>query len=216
MVLVTASISVTVVAAVLLTTPWLRAPWRTGPGPSQARRFLADEMPVWVGELEPGVLGVLGPVWGQDEPDLEHDRRLNEQLGLEAEQGLAWYHLLLFNRAEEARDVSLADGALRIRPSVGAERVELRSLAGLVARGEAQVAPSLAAVLSARGALSETVEIPAGWMADLLVAFDRHVPLGEAVEVATRQGAALEQRPMTRRDLDRLVEDPDRALLEDL
>jgi len=216
LVLVTASISVTVVAAVLLTTPWLRGPWSGGPGPGHARRHLAETMQVWTGDLAPGVVGLLGPVWGQDGPDREHDRRLNEQLALPAGTELAWYHLLLFNRSEEDREVSLADGALTIRPAEGEGPVALTSLARRVARGEARVAPSLAAVLHARGALSETVTVPAGWMADLLVAFERRVPLEEAFEVATAEGASFTRRPMTRRELDRLVEDPATTLVEDL
>lgn len=216
LVLVTASISVTVVAAVLLTTPWLRAPWGNDPGPSLARRHLAGELQVWVGDVAPDVTGLLGPVWGEDEPDRAHDRRLNEQLGLSEGQGLAWYHLLLFNRSDAPQQVSLADGALVIRPVGGAGPSALRSLVGLVARGEARVAPSLASVLTARGALSEAVEIPAGWMADLLVAFDRRIPLDEAAEVATATGSAFRRRPMTRRDLEALVEDPASERLEDL
>ncbi len=214
--LVTASISVTVVAVVLLTTSWLRAPWGSRPGAPHARRHLAREMQVWVGDVAPGVVGLLGPVWGEKGPDLAHDARLNEQLGLSEGRSLAWYHLLLFNRSEEARRISLADGALTIRPPDGEDRVSLRNLAGLVSRGEAEVAPSLAAVLSVRGTLSEAVEVPAGWMADLLVAFDRRVELDQAVEVATAAGAAFERRPMTRRELDDLVEDPASAQLEDL
>ena len=216
LVLVTASISVTVVAAVLLTTPGLRAPWGSEPGPALARRHLAGELQVWIGDVAPGVLGLLGPIWGEEKPDRAHDARLNEQLGLIGEEGLAWYHLLLFNRSDAVQRVSLADGALVIRPAQGDGRAELRSLVGLVARGEARVAPSLATVLTARGALSETVEIPGGWMADLLVAFDRRVPLDEAAEVATATGTAFRRRPMTRRDLDDLVEDPASARLEDL
>lgn len=216
LVLITASISVTVVAAVLLTTPWLRAPWDSEPGPVQERRFLAEQVQVWVGDLAPGVVGLLGPVWGQIEPDRAHDTRLNQQLGLEGDGELAWYHLLLFNRSDAAQTVSLADGALTIRPPDGADPVALRSLAGLVARGEARVAPSLAAVLAARGALSETVEVPAHTMADLLVAFDRRVALDQAVDVTTRAGVSLRRRPKTRRDLDELVEDPTSAGVEDL
>lgn len=216
LVLVTASISVTVVAAVLLTTPWLRGAWDREPGPGHARRRLAETMQVWVGDVAPGVVGVLGPVWGQEGPDREHDRRLNEQLGLAQGRDLAWYHLLLFNRSEEDREIGLQDGALVIRPAGEGDPVGLTSVAALVARGEVRVAPSLAAVLRARGALSETVTVPAGWMADLLVAFERRVPLADAVQVATAAGSAFERRPMTRRDLDRLVEEPDRARIEDL
>jgi hypothetical protein len=216
LVLITASISVTVVAAVLLTTPWLRAPWGSEPGPAQERRHLADALQVWVGDVAPDVRGLLAPVWGEEEPDRAHDARLNEQLGLTGARALAWYHLLLFNRSEAPQRVSLADGALLIRPAGGASRVALRNLAGLVARGEARVAPSLAAVLTARGALSESVEVPAGWMADLLVAFDGRVPLAEAFGVATSTGSVFTRRPMTRRELDELVEDPAGPRLEDL
>ena len=53
-------------------------------------------------------------------------------------------------------------------------------------------------------------------MADLLVAFDGHVPLAQALEVATAAGSVFTRRPMTRRELDELVEDPAGPRLEDL
>ncbi len=227
-VLITASLSVTVVVAVFLTSPYLSSLFRTQPGPTVPRHALAPKIDVWVGEIEPGLVAVLGPVWGEAGPDAAHDARLNEELALPEGTDFGWYQLLVFNVGKEERRLTLPDGALRIRvkreadaegagAAAGAvDAVSFRSLAPLIARGEASPSPGLATVLRARGTLGESVTIPAGWMADLLVPFDRRVALDRALEVASATGSTFRRRPMERRKLEALVEDPSHALVEDL
>lgn len=215
-VLVTATVSVTVVLVVLVTSPWIGLTFRTEPGPGQARRRLASKVDVWVGDLAPGVVGVLSPVWGEPEPDREHDARLNEELALMAPRKLAWFHLLVFNTSGEEQTIALGEGALVIRPPDGGAAGTLQSVAALVECGEARLTPALRLVLEARGALRDSVTVPAGWMADLLVAFDRRVELDQAVEVACAGGETFRRRPMSRRDLEGLVESPDASVLDDL
>ena len=215
-VLITSSFALTAVVVVIATTPILMGVFPSEPGPTLERRRLATEVSVWVGEIAPGISAVLSPVWGEPGPDAAHDRRLNEELELPEGWALAWSHLILFNTTGEDQTVNLSDGALLIQSETGAEPTALRSLAPLVARGEASLSPGLLAVLGVRGSLAEAVTVPAGWMADLLVPFERRVALDDAVEVASATGAVFRRRPMERRELEALVEDPTDEAIEDL
>jgi hypothetical protein len=204
-VLLTATLCVTVVLMVWVTTPWLRAAiFRDEPGPGHARRLPPTEIAVWAGEVVPGVKGLLGPVWGDPEPDRFHD----EALALPNAGGLAWYRLLLFNTSAEERTVPLVDGTLSIRPAGSDADVALRSLASMVRRGEVRIPEGRRAMLEALGALDESVRIPAGSMASLLIPFTRRVDLAVAQAVATEDGSEFHRRPMARADLQALLYDP--------
>jgi hypothetical protein len=211
-VLLTATVCVTVVAVLWVTTPGLReAVFPAESGPARARHLPPSEVAVWAGEVVPGVKGLLGPVWGDPDPDRRHDEGLNESLRARPE-GLAWYRLLLFNTSGEDRTVRLGDGTLTIRPSSaapGAESVApLRSLVSMERRGDVTIPPGRRAVLEALGALGESVRIPAGSMASLLIPFTRRVDLADAQAVATEDGSAFRRRPMPRAELHALLYDP--------
>lgn len=218
-VLITASCSVTVVLIVLLTTPWIRARLVGGAGPERARRQMASQVPVWVGPIAPSVKGVLSDVWGDLASDREHDLVLRAELGLPPDADLAFYHLLLFNLSDEERTVELGDGALRVMPrdADGAGGVvTLRSLAALARAGDARPTSTARAVLGPRGVFHDAVKLPAGMMADLLVAFERRVDLDGPVTVASADGTAFHRRRMPRRDFEALIEAPDAGRLRDL
>jgi hypothetical protein len=208
-VLLTATVCLTLVLLVAVTTPGLReALVREEAGPEQARRLPPAEIAVWAGEVVPGVKGLLGPVWGDPVPDAFHDHRLNESLALSAGEGLAWYRLLLFNTSDEERTVHLGDGAIAIRPPGVASPVPLRSLASMERRGEVRVPDGRRALLESLGALEDSVRVPAGSMASLLLPFTARVDLGAAQAVATGDGTEFHRRPMPRAELQALLYDP--------
>jgi hypothetical protein len=215
-VLVAATASLTVVAVVFLTTPWLRRSLGGDPGPERARRALADELSVWVGDLGGGLTAVLSAVWGDAEPDLAHDGYLNEGLALAGERRLAYYRLLLFNTSAEPRTVSLADGTLSIRRPGGRGDVPMQSVPGLVAAGEADPAPALARVLQSLGTLQDSVTVPGGESASLVVAFSSRVDLASADGVAAGSGATFRRRRILRRDFESLLAEPDEQRLRGL
>jgi len=215
-VLVTATLSTTVVAGVLLTSPWLLGTREPLPGAERALRRLAPEVAAWVGEVEPGLKAVLAPVWGEPGADRAHDETLNDALGLAGDRRLAFYRLLLLNLGEAARTLDLDDGALAVRGPDGGPPVALLSLAGLVERGEAKPSRALAVVLGGEGALRRRVEVPPAHMAVLLVALTRRVDLGAAVEVAAANGAGFHLRRMSRRDLETLLARPEAGRVEEL
>jgi hypothetical protein len=215
-VLVTATVSLTVVAAVFLSNPWMGARLGSSSRPAIARRHLASEIDVWVGELAPNLKAVLRPVWGEAAADLAHDQTLNDDLELGGDEGLAFYRLLIFNLGEETRTVPLGAGALEIRLAPPRPPVALQSVADLVAAGRISPSPAMQAVLEGQGTLRRSVEIPAGRMADLLVAFEQRVALGDATEVRGTDGVAFARRPMSRGDLEALVEVPDAKRIREL
>ncbi len=212
----TATLSLTIVAAVLLSSPFFGLSLRSRSGPGIARHTLAPEVVVWVGDLAPGLKGVLSPVWGERAADLDHDRTLNEGLGLSSTASLAFYRLLLFNTSDEERTVSLADGALSIEAPGGGGPAHLRSVAALVRKGDAAPSAALTTVLEGEGTLEDRVVLPAGTMADLVVAFERRVALDEAESVRAADGATFARRRMERQILEALLENPDSAQIRDL
>ena len=216
-VLIASTVSLTIVTIVLVTSPVFQPTYDTTPGPARPRHELPERVAVWVGDLDGGVRAVLAPVWGDPEPDRLHDRTLNEGLGIPMASALAFYELLLFNTSDETQRVALDDAALSIQPSEeGASPVPLRSVAKLVDRGVASPSPALAVVLKGRGTLLDAVELEAGAMASLLVAFQRRVDLDAAGQVGTADGKAFRRRPMARRELEDLVLDPTQREVENL
>jgi hypothetical protein len=214
LVLLSSALCLGVVLYVLVSRPELIRGVMDGVGPAHARRHAPPSVDVWVGEVAPGLKGVLSAVWNDPEPDLLHDREINEGLDLEGE-GYAFYRLLLFNTAQEERTVLLEDGALRIQEADGAP-VPLLSLAERVERGDLAPSASLRMVLAALGTLRRSVTLAPGEMADLVVPFRDRVDLGTAQSVASADGTPFRRRRIARAELQRLMLDPDEARVRDL
>ncbi len=215
-VLITATISLMTAGLV-----WLVTPWGTGlsgqePGRTMPRRLPQAEVVVWTGDLAPGLKGVLGPVWGDPKPDRHHDGLLNEGLGLTGDRALRYFRLLVFNTTEEARSLELGEGRIVMLGETGGGKLPLRSLARMVKNGEIQLGGSLAFSLRSLGALSTTVEVPAGSFAKLVVPFDGGASIDTARAVATQDGTELRRRQIAQATFRRLVEDPDETQVKDL
>ena len=185
------------------------------PGPEQPRRRPPDQVQVWVGELDEGVVGVLGPVWGDPSPDRAYEGTLNHDLGLEGDAALGYCRLLVFNTSKQPKTLSIRDSLLEIKGAQG-RRVPLRSLAGMAERGEVTIPDGLAFTLRAVGILQEAIEIPPASMANLVVSFAHPAPLAAASAVQTAKGSALEARPIPRSRLQRLMQSPAERDLERL
>ena len=214
-VLITATVSLVTAGLVWLVAPWGPYGPHSGPGATIPRHPLPPEVVVWTGELAPGLKGVLGPVWGDTVPDLHHDGMLNEDLGLKGPEALAYFRLLVFNTSSESRTLTLDEGELVMLDESGAQ-VPLRSLAAMVERGEIHPGDGLQFSLRALGALSSTLEVPAGSFVPLLVSFDARVRISTARAVATAQGKSLRRRQMARAEFRRLFAQPDEARVKDL
>ncbi len=214
-VLITATVCLLTAALVYLIAPWTPARGAGG-GDTIPRSNLRNEIVVWTGELMPGLKAVLGPVWGDPGPDRDHERLLNEDLGLDPGEALAWYRLLVFNTGTEPRRLALEDGALVMTGPDGARALPLRNLAALVAKGDVQVDDGLRFTLGSMGALSDAVEVPPGQFAKLVVPFDRDARIDQARAVVTAQGTALRRVELARAAFRRLMEDPDEARVKDL
>jgi hypothetical protein len=197
---------------------WILDRWQRREGAEPALDSTERPAPagvdLWVGDLGDDVRLVLTSVWGDVQPDLEHDASLRTSLKLPAEAPFSWYRLLLFNRGSAPRTVSLADASLVLEGPGGPAR--LTSLAELVRRGLAQPSPALARVLKGLGALHDRVEMPAGSALPVMVCFDRHVDLSAASSVAAGDGTAFRRRRIPRGELQRLLADPDESLVRDL
>jgi hypothetical protein len=154
---------------------------------------------------------VLSAVWGDPEPDLAHDRFLNEGLSVRGDDALAYYRLLLFNTAGVERTVALADGALSIRGAAAGDDAALTNVSARIAAGSAAAPPALRTVLESLGTLRETVVVPPGEMASLVVAFSDRVDLGSARGVSFQDGTAFRQRRMPRKEFEALLSGPDEA-----
>jgi hypothetical protein len=166
---------------------------------------------LWVGQVSPGLKGALTDVYGDERPDLAHDARLNEELGLEGAAGLAFYRLLLFNTSDEARDYPVLEGGLAVHGDADVPAARMKPLSGSAVRdGGTRFA------LEALGTLRASVTVPAGAMANVVVAFDRRSDLSTAASVATLEGTALARRRMSRVALRRLLEDPRADWIQDL
>lgn len=214
-VLITATVCLLTAALVYLVAPW--SPSRAGEGGDTIPRTrYRNEVVVWTGELAPGLKGVLGPIWGDPGPDEDHERLLNEDLGLAGSDALAWYRLLVFNTGEEPRTLALEDGAIVMTGEEGAKALPLRSLAARVARGELDVAPALRFTLGSMGILSETVEVPPGQFAKLVVPFDGAARIDRARTVVTAQGTVLRRVEIARAAFRGLMENPDEGRVRDL
>ena len=214
-VLITATVCLLTAALVYLVAPWTPSRDRPG-GDTIPRTSYQDEVVVWTGELAPGLKGVLGPVWGDPGPDRDHERLLNEDLGLSGVDALAYFRLLVFNTGQESRTLGLKDGALVMTGADGARALPLRSLAARVADGELELDAGLRFTLGSMGVLSESVEVPPGNFAKLVVPFDGEARIDQARAVVTAEGTVLRRVEIARTAFRRLMEDPDEARVKDL
>ena len=214
-VLITATVCLLTAALVYLVAPWSPSGRKPG-GDTIPRTQYRDEVVVWTGELAPGLKGVLGPVWGDPGPDADHERLLNEDLGLDGTEALAYFRLLVFNTGKETRTLALEDGALVMTGEDGARALPLRSLARRVADGQLELDPGLRFTLGSMGVLSETVEVPSGSFAKLVVPFDHDARIEQARTVITAEGTVLRRVEIARTLFRRLMEDPDEARVKDL
>lgn len=213
-VLITATVSLITAGLV-----WLVAPWgpalQEGGGNTIPRHNLPEEVVVWIAEFGPDFKGVLGPVWGDAEPDRDHDGLLNADLGLTGGRALSYYRLLIFNTSEESRTLQLGDGRIVMEGENG-DRVYLKNLAGMVERGELELDPALSFSLHSLGALAKEVEVPAGRSASLIVPFDGKARIETARAVGLANEKGFRRRQMARATFRRLIENPDQARVKDL
>lgn len=193
----------------------LRVP---APGVQPPPTVPPGEVVVWVQAAAPdGLKLALAPVWGDAEPDREHDRALAARLGLEPAQAPAWLRLLVFNASPRAQRITPAQLALRVEGPQGTAR--LRSLPALLAAAGRTPAVAQQRLLSSLGAWQEQVHVPAGQSAALLLCFEGPLDLAQAVRVVgggEADGAAFSRRPMGRHDFQRLLAEPDTDLVRDL
>lgn len=214
-VLITATVCLLTAALVYLVAPW--SPARDGAGGDTIPRAqYRDAIVVWTGDLAPGLKGVLGPVWGDPGPDRDHERLLNEDLGLDGGRALSWYRLLVFNTGDEPRTLALRDGAIVMTGPDGRQALPLRNLAARVSAGELEMGPGLQFTLGRLGVLSESVEVPPGQCAKLVVPFDADARIEQARAVVTAQGTALRRVELAKTTFRSLMEEPSVARVKDL
>lgn len=217
LVLVVTTLSLSTVAMVFTAErlrPDLAGPAEGDPGPVLAERAAPADVDVWVGRRPDGVTLVLAGVWSDAGPDGAHDAALSEALALTPQAPLACYSLLLFNLSKDTRIVALGDGALVL--SDGAQDAPLVNLEARLAREAIAPPAALRTVLQGLGALAQQVALPAGDSARVLVCFGRRIDLAQARGVRFGDGVAFSPRRMHRRDLQRLVTEPDEAQVSTL
>jgi hypothetical protein len=184
-------------------------------GPDVLARNAPAEITLWV--HRPPVEGVkvaLAPVWGDAGPDRDHDATLARTVSLPLPEAPAWYRLLLFNGSKKAERVALAHLGLALEGAGG--RAEWVNVPALLAGSKQRLPASQERLLRSLGALEESVELPPGSAVPLLTAFSRRVDLAEATRVAGADAWAFVRRPMGRGEFQRLLSDPDEALVRDL
>jgi hypothetical protein len=175
------------------------------------------EVDLWVGDLAPGVLGVLSTE--NDDPlvDERADAALNDALGLAGAEGLAYYRLRAFNRGASPATLAIGDGALVVTPRDGSP-LPLRTLAAALSGGAGREAPASPAAETLRrlGADRTVLEVPPGAFVSHPVALSRRVPLGEVESVARADGTAFHRRRIPQRQWSGLVASPSLDELKDL
>ena len=215
-VLITASVSLLTAGLVWIVAPWGPHGAYRGPGAERPRHALQPEVIVWTGEVAPGLKAVVAPVWGDEKPDRYHDESLNDDLGLAGAASLTYFRLLVFNTTGEPQVLRLDDGRLVMLAEEGGTRYPLRSLARMVADGRVHLDQGHTFLLRSLGALAETLEIPAGSYAQLVVPFDGGPHIERVRAVATSEGTPLRRRQMARVAFRRLIEAPDETRVKDL
>lgn len=212
--LITGTIALVTVGVIWMLVPGIGDDWDE-PGDMIPRRTAPAQVTLWAGEIQPGLKGVLVAVYGDPEPDAEHDRKLNAALDRQAGAELGFYRLLLFNTSSEDKQFSLADGALVVQAAAGTS-VGLQNLSDGVAAGRIEVSPAVRATLGMLGTLSAEVDVPPGKRVNLIVAFRGHTDLATAESVATAEGHAFHRLQRSRAELRRIIADPRADRIRDL
>jgi hypothetical protein len=184
------------------------------PLPSGAPVAHEAEVDLWVGDLAPGVKGILGNVYDEPEADARNDREWNAALGVPEGEPLAYYRLHVANTSSAPVRVDLRDGLLTLTPSGGGPALPLRSLAPLLAKDSR--APALRANLAAVGSGREALEVPPGTFATPYVAFPRRVALGDVAAVARADGSSFHRRRIARERWEDLRASPTAKAVEEL
>ena len=112
--------------------------------------------------------------------------------------------------------LDLGEGRLVMTGEDAADSLPLRSLAAMLAAGEVEVDDGLRFALRSLGALSQTLEIPAGRFVKLVVPFDGQARIERARTIVTSQGTVLRRVELARGVFRRLMESPDEARVKDL
>ena len=212
-----AATAVLVFAILTLASSWLRGergPPRVRHHPASA---LATDVDLWVGDLAPGVRGVLASEWNDPAVDAAYDDEMNRDLGLTGGRGLAYYRLVVFNTSDRPVSLTFRDGGLTLTPK-GERPLPMRSLASLLLGGDGRAAPASpqAATLRALGAGRETVEVPPGGRHSHPIAFERRVPLALAAAVAWVDGTEFHARRIPGQRWSGILEGPSAADVKDL
>ena len=212
-----AATAVLVFAILTLASSWLRGergPPRVRHRPAAA---LAADVDLWVGDLAPGVRGVLASEWNDPAVDAAYDEEMNRDLGLSDGRGLAYYRLVVFNTSDKPVSLAFRDGGLTLTPK-GERPLPMRSLAALLVGGDGRPAPasSQAATLRALGAGRETVDVPPGGRQSHPIAFERRVPLALAAAVAWADGTEFHPRRIPGQRWSGILDDPSAADVKDL
>jgi hypothetical protein len=199
-------------SALTLVSTWLRE--RRLPGPSDVEPFAAvpADVDLWVGDVAPGVKGILATEWNQPAWDARQDEVLSAALGRRGDEALAFGTLVLFNTSAASVTVGTGEGSLVLHGPDGAT-VRSLGLAPLLA-GAADSAA--ATTLRLLGAGRDAVDVPPGRMVRLPVAFPRRLALADASGVERGDGTPLRRRRMTQREWAGLLQSPSLDALRDL
>jgi hypothetical protein len=211
-VLIGVTSAVLLFSALTLVTTWLRERRLPEPHAFDAFAALPAAIDVWVGDVAPGVKGVLATDWNQPAWDARQDDVLSEALGRRDGDALAFASLVVFNTSTATARVPTGEGSLVLRDSAGAVAPAV-SLSRLLAGVEGG---SAATTLRFLGAGRDEVEVPPGRMVRVPVAFPRRVPLSEAAAVERADGSAFRRRRMTQREWAGLLQSPSVDALRDL
>ena len=184
--------AVLVFALLTLATSWFRAQRADPRGSSHPVAAFAPEVDLWVGDLAPGVRGVLASEWNDAHADADYDARMNAGLGLSAGRALAYYRLVVFNTTDRSVTLTFRDGELTLTPK-GEAPLPMVSLAALLSGRDGNPAPasSQAVVLRELGAGRESIDLPSGSRHSHPIAFPRRVPLAEVASVASADGSGF-------------------------
>ena len=210
--------AVLVFAILTLASSWFRAQDGHARGGAPAAASPAADIDLWVGDLAPGVRCVLSSEWNDPAIDAAYDEDLNRSLGLGQGRGLAYYRLVVFNTTDKTVTLAFRDGQVVLTPKKGQAPLAMKSLASLVSGGAAASdRPSAqVAVLRGLGAGRETIDLPPGSRHSHPIAFERRVPLAEAVSVASADGTAFRPRRMPGRRWTGILEASSAADVKDL
>ena len=201
-------------ASMTMVSTWIRVRDRSGFGTGAFAPVVARDVEVWVGQLAPGVKGVLSSEGNDARSDPRQDALLSQGLGLPGGTSLAFYSLVVFNTSSTSVHVALGDGSLVVAAPGGPPEPS-KGLHAFFA-GASPPSSSQASVLRSLGADRETVDLPPGKMARQTIAFARPLDLSTAVSVVTRDGTAFHRRRIPQKTWAGLLHSPSVEDVENL